>query len=193
MNVLSETREYLTKLKINGENILTHSRKTPALGIIIDTYSFANLATDLFGENILEYLLPYKCSQDHIEMFFSCVRARGGSNDNPNALQFKYIMRKLLFRNSIRPSIYANWTTPEYEISQILEFRSAERSTVEEKTEEADENDQYEVLINLMAKTDLSEFKNNIITHAKSLTLNNIGQRATLRQRLRKTILFSNV
>lgn len=27
--------------------------------------------------------LPYKCSQDHIEMFFSYVRTQGGHIDNP--------------------------------------------------------------------------------------------------------------
>ena len=31
-----------------------------------------------------KYLLTYKFSQDHIELLFSCIRAKGGWNNNPN-------------------------------------------------------------------------------------------------------------
>lgn len=161
--VFEETRHYLTELKVDGQNIMTHRRKTPVLGLIIDTYSFAKLATDLFDAN-MTYLLPYKASQDHIEMFFSCVRARGGANDNPTALEFMFIMRKLLFRNSVRPSINANCTNPEYENSAILEFRSAKRSIVEDNDMTVEnETDTSDVLMHLVDRTDLSDYKNNIL------------------------------
>ena len=31
----------------------------------------------------------YKMSQDHLELFFGAVRAAGGWNNNPTALQFR--------------------------------------------------------------------------------------------------------
>jgi hypothetical protein len=37
------------------------------------------------------YLLTYKLSQDYVETFFGAVRARGGFNNNLNALQFKLV------------------------------------------------------------------------------------------------------
>ena len=37
-------------------------------------------------------------------MFFSCVRAKGGFNNNPNALQLKYAFRKILLHNPITSS-----------------------------------------------------------------------------------------
>jgi len=37
----------------------------------------------------LKFVLTYKMSQDHLELFFGCVSARGGSNNNPNCVQFK--------------------------------------------------------------------------------------------------------
>jgi len=44
----------------------------------------------LYGsQNPLKYVLTYKTSQDHIEIFFWCIRARGGNNNNPNCVQFK--------------------------------------------------------------------------------------------------------
>jgi hypothetical protein len=41
-------------------------------------------------------------------MFFSRVRRRGGWNNNPNAVQFKYAIRAILAKNSILPSKKAN-------------------------------------------------------------------------------------
>lgn len=177
--IFEETRHYLTELKVDGKNIMTHRRKTPVLGLIIDTYSFAELATDLFNVN-LTYLLPYKTSQDHIEMFFSCVRARGGANDNPTALQFMFIIRKLLFRNSVRPSINANCTNPDYENSAILEFRSAKRSIVEDdNTTEENETDKSDVLMHLVDRTDLSDYKNNILYYISGYIVMKIVDKLT--------------
>lgn len=177
--VFEETRHYLTELKVDGKNIMTHRRKTPVFGLIIDTYSFAELATDLFDVN-MTYLLPYKASQDHIEMVFSCVRARGGANDNPTALQFMFIMRKLLFRNSVRPSINANCTNPDYENSAILEFRSAKRSIVEDdNTTEENETDNSDVLMHLVDRTDLSDYKNNILYYISGYIVMKIVDKLT--------------
>lgn len=38
----------------------------------------------------------YKCSQDHLELFFGTVRAQGGYNNNPTAQQFRAAYRKLV-------------------------------------------------------------------------------------------------
>ena len=50
----------------------------------------------------LNYLLTYKLSQDHLELFFSAVRSRGGHNNNPTALQFKTAYKRLLMRHHIQ-------------------------------------------------------------------------------------------
>ena len=62
-----------------------------------------SLSTDPF-----KYLLTYKFSQDHIELLFSCIRSRGGWNNNPNCLQMKYALRNMLMRNAITASKNAN-------------------------------------------------------------------------------------
>lgn len=94
-----------------------------ALGFIVNTYSIINLATELLDNN-LHYFLPYKFSQDHLEMFFSCIRLQGGGNNNPNVLQFRYTLRKLLYRNSIKPSMNGNCTDDDFQLSSILKFRT---------------------------------------------------------------------
>lgn len=87
---------YIQNLKINNTNILNTNRKIPFLGFIIDLNNVISLATDLFQEQTLSFLLTYKLSQDHVETFFACIRRCGGCNNNPTARQFKSAYKKLL-------------------------------------------------------------------------------------------------
>lgn len=82
---------YISSLKINNIAVHNSARKTFAIGFIINASSFYNLANDLLFMQTysLNYFLPYKCSQDNLELYFSCIRNQGGWTDNPNCLQFK--------------------------------------------------------------------------------------------------------
>nr|CAH7718890.1 unnamed protein product [Callosobruchus chinensis] len=53
-------------------------------------------------KNYLKYLLTYKLSQDHIELFFGAIRSRGGHNNNPSAKQFQAAFKKLIVHSQIR-------------------------------------------------------------------------------------------
>jgi len=50
----------------------------------------------MFEDGHLEYLLTYKLSQDHLEIFFSAVRARGEFSNNPTAAQFEAALTPIL-------------------------------------------------------------------------------------------------
>lgn len=50
---------------------------------------------------LLSYLYSYWTSQDHFEMFFNCVRQRGGWN-NPPAAQFRQAYGALLLHARVR-------------------------------------------------------------------------------------------
>jgi hypothetical protein len=106
--MLADAFDYLSKLVVEGVNILEHPRKTFALGFMGDIISIKMLRDRLLVTNDFKYLLSYKLSQDHIELLFSCIRSRCGHNDNPNVQQFKWALRKLMFRHSVRPSENAN-------------------------------------------------------------------------------------
>lgn len=62
-------------------------------------------------------------------MTFSCIRARGGWNNNPNCLQLKWALRQLFFKNSVKSSFKANCCREDYESFFIFNFRKDERST----------------------------------------------------------------
>lgn len=50
------------------------------------------------SKNNLEYILMYKMSQNHLEVFFCSVRSKAGYNNNRTAIQFKTVY-KTLFTN----------------------------------------------------------------------------------------------
>lgn len=108
--VFESAKSYILQLKCEEKNILQHRRKTFALGFLINILSYKNLAFDLLTKENepLIYFLPYKTSQDHAEITISCIRSAGCWNNNPSALQFKWNIRKMLYRNSVLPSKNAN-------------------------------------------------------------------------------------
>lgn len=95
MGILQETESLLCGLKMKGrDNTLVHvhctQKKTPIYGFIACGRSVMGIHEDLVKQPAApcRYLLTYKLSQDHLELFFSAVRARGGYNNNPNVRQF---------------------------------------------------------------------------------------------------------
>ena len=47
-----------------------------------------------------KYVMTYKYSQDHLELMFNKICGHCGCNNNPDVLEFKYALRRLLIRNS---------------------------------------------------------------------------------------------
>lgn len=79
-NFIDDSINYLQSLKcntmkhINNEiqtiSILKSTRKTGFVGLIITSKSIKNIFIDTLITNDLDFLLTYKLSQDHLEMFF---------------------------------------------------------------------------------------------------------------------------
>lgn len=65
-------------------------------GIIINIASLKAMFLEYVVEkSIMKSIPTYNFSQDHVELFFSKIRARNGHNDNPNVLQFQGAYRRL--------------------------------------------------------------------------------------------------
>ena len=71
----------------------------------------------------LKYLLTHKFSQDHVEMFFSTIRRRGGWTNNPTALQFACAYRAILGRVGAVPSPNGNITICDTSADIIMSGR----------------------------------------------------------------------
>ena len=116
LSFLSQIKDYLLTLAINvtnkrtlkvGTNIRTvfSTKKVPLiktqnntglLGLLVCINSLTYMYTNLVVTDIITFLLTYKLSQDHIELFFGNIRSQSGHNNNPNTRQFKASFKKLL-------------------------------------------------------------------------------------------------
>lgn len=164
---------------MGGKSLLNSGRKAFAIGFIIDFHSIYGLAKDLLL-NIskpLKYFLTYKCSQDHIELYFCCIRSRGGWNNNPTVLQALWTIRRLLYRNSVTPSKNANCLIDNEETSSILDFRSKKRKIMEEP--HADSNKEIEDLMTRLESTHLSAYQKNILFYIGGYIVYQFNQNCT--------------
>lgn len=107
---LDECKEYLSNLKLENGQLLIHSnRKTGFLGFLINIESLKMLYQDICQrEQIVPYIPLYQISQDHLEIFFGCIRAFGRQNNNPTVTQFKAAFKRLLIRAEIKGATTGN-------------------------------------------------------------------------------------
>lgn len=104
-NILDMCHSYIIMLRFpDGQSVLNSNRKTGFLGLLICINSLKVLyAKYIDSDNaILDYLCTYKMSQDHIELFFSAVRSKGGFNNNPTAAQFQAAYKRLLIHGELK-------------------------------------------------------------------------------------------
>jgi len=102
---LSQAYQYLYQLKdLQGTVMHKTRRKTGFIGFMAAIESVKGIFEDMVGSEAapLKYLLTYKMSQDHLELFFGAVRSAGGFNNNPTAQQFTAAYKRLLMRSSIK-------------------------------------------------------------------------------------------
>jgi hypothetical protein len=121
--------EYLLYIKIDSIPAVHHARRTFVLGFLTCMKSINLLVSEMLFRNAspIKYFLTYKLSQDHNELFFSCIRARGGWNNNPSCQQFQAAMRALLLKNSVAPGTNSNVIISDYTSFLHLDFSPCKR------------------------------------------------------------------
>lgn len=101
-NIIIPLIKYLYSLKFNNTHLHKSNKKTFIIGFAIAVKSVFNIAETIFSEHYsslnMNYILTYKFSQDHLELFFAQIRQRYGSNNNPNVVQFKTAIKQILFK-----------------------------------------------------------------------------------------------
>jgi hypothetical protein len=175
-DILKTTANYLLSLRANNEAqqlLAMHPRKTFVLGFVTSIKSTIEMASEMFAiEEPFKYLLTYNFSQHHIELLFSCIRAKGGWNNNPNCLQLKYAMRKMLLRNAVTASKNAVKceTFSNYSTTIIPFFHSRKHKTpLVESPSESNSSDQLhstpeeDLLCSHLNAPTTSEFLSNIL------------------------------
>ena len=101
---VNQASNYIKGLRDEMGNLMYKTkRKTGFVGFILAIESVKSLFHELVGRTDapMNYLLTYKFSQDHLELFFGAIRASGGFNNNPTAQQFTAAYKRLLMRSTI--------------------------------------------------------------------------------------------
>lgn len=104
---LNNTISYIKGLKCNLNKVymVEHIKKTGFLGVIVSSISITKVFEVLVLKNEHhKYLLTYKVSQDHIELFLNALRGRGGWCVNPTPRHFSAAYKKLLVHHQIKTS-----------------------------------------------------------------------------------------
>jgi len=100
---LLSASSYIKNLKDNqGKSIVSSRRKTGFIGFLAAIESVKCIFADLVTTGRMKYILTYKFSQDHLELFFGAVRSAGGFNNNPTCGQFVAAYKRLLMRSHIK-------------------------------------------------------------------------------------------
>lgn len=106
---VKEQTDFLLSLEdMDGDQIIRTRKSTGFLSFVFCMHSYLNVCKDLFAKTTLTYVLSNKFSQDHIELLFNCIRRSCGWNNNPSAVQFSSIFRKLLKRVGVESSSSGN-------------------------------------------------------------------------------------
>jgi len=169
-SVLIPIIQYLFSLKIQNQSkilqfVHTTNKKSFIIGFAIATKSILSIAKALFHETPhFKYDLTYKFSQDHIEILFSRSRQKFGSYNNPNILQFKTALKKILMKNAITCKTNGNRNTfDNYVFGDLLEFKWNRKNdnlnNFDEKEDKIDED-----IVNIMT---LLNSSNKIMIEAK--------------------------
>lgn len=93
--LIEDSLSFLKELTIkSGQPVVESRRKMGVIGFMCAATGILTIAKDLLmrEKDPYAYFLPYKCSQDNIETFFSMIRQRGGWNNNPNVFQVKVVI-----------------------------------------------------------------------------------------------------
>ena len=95
--VFQRASQFIMGLRLlDGTRVIHSRRKTGFVGFLINIKSVQNIFDRFVRTGRLKYLLTYKLSQDHLELFFGNIRSRLGCNNNPTASQFQSTYRRLL-------------------------------------------------------------------------------------------------
>ena len=81
--IFSLAINYIAQLKTEkGKLLVTSRQKTGFVGFILEMETFKGLYNDYVQNGPLDYILTYKWSQDHLELFFGALRSNLGDNSS---------------------------------------------------------------------------------------------------------------
>ena len=174
MKIIDETRDYIPTLhetdpvdavpstskraRSGNIRIMEGRRKKGFLGFLVDLKSVENIFKCYVKTGHLKYILTYKLSQDHLELFFNSIRSSLGANTNPTVLQFYSAYRKIMI-GATSNSFFGNCLMQDDTEVMIL----PPKIPVTEILEEDEEDDISDVIKDSLETK--SEYRQNVLVY----------------------------
>ena len=111
----------ISALKTTSGPLMSDRKHLGFTGFLCAIVSLKGLMNELVINGGMRYLLLYKFSQDHLELFFNCIRRGGGWNNNPTAKQFIASFKTLLIKSGINPSKTGNSIAQDNTVIETLD------------------------------------------------------------------------
>jgi DNA transposase THAP9 len=170
--------EYIEGLKkTNGKPILQSKCRTGFVGFLLDIESLKFIYITYVTNGPLDYVMVYRLSQDHLEIFFSSIRKRGGFNNNPSSMQFSYAYKRLLVHNEVRSTTESNCLLQD-ETSILYITPSKEkpkRNFMPILTEEPLLEEDLEILMeNELELPNISRYSNDVVAHISGFVMRKV-------------------
>ncbi|KAH9371759.1 hypothetical protein HPB48_021024 [Haemaphysalis longicornis] len=124
----------LMKLQlVTGKPVVQDGRRMSVISLAFTLKSVSQLAGTLFGSNLCRYICTGNLDQDPLEMYFSCVRQRGGWNNNPSASEFRQAYR----RTPVHAAVGGSQNAPQLEGIKLATNQETSNSTCDEDSDKA--------------------------------------------------------
>lgn len=86
--LFEDSADYILGLTVpNGKNLVDTPRSKAFVGLLVMMKSVSKMYDVYVLTGQLSYFLTFKLSQDHLETYFSSIRASLGGNNNPTTIQ----------------------------------------------------------------------------------------------------------
>lgn len=114
---------------VTSDSVLCQGKKTPWVGFLVTSDSVLAIYEELLEVPEDKSRMTFKLSQDHLKMFFSRLRRRGGWRNNPNCQQFEWALRSILQKNSIiKQEKYERCRACQYPLHHIINLEDGRTS-----------------------------------------------------------------
>lgn len=167
---------YIKTLTLQDGTLVLKSRlKTGFLGFICDTMSAIKIYHELIPSK-MHYLLTFKFSQDHLEIFFAAVRAQLGANNNPSCAQFSHIFKRFLVQHDIKSTTGNSYAQDG---TSFLSIPSSYLKSTRRLREDSSEENDFQIPNLNFTSGCLSEFKSNVITYIAGFVVKMVKRNLT--------------
>lgn len=171
-----DAQHYLYGLRLlDLQPVRLSLRKTTIVGFILSSSSAVCLFDILVKrDKVLKYLLTYKMSQDHLELFFSAVRSRGGWNNNPSVVHFKAAWQRLLSHQQIKDVSTGNCVAQSTCHILTVSSRIEKHSPVDVTTVASIRSSDTDIELPLTSFSDHDDYFRNVIAGNLSMYVENV-------------------